>query len=49
MEPLGWLIVLYYIDRNMGGRYNIHALFHGKTVTKESKELLSEGRFEFKK
>jgi len=29
----------------MRGRYNIHALFHGKTVTTESKNLLSEGRF----
>jgi len=30
IEPLGWLIVLFYNNRHMRGRYNIHALFHEK-------------------
>jgi len=30
------LINSYYDNRHMRGRYNIHVLFHGKTLTKES-------------
>jgi len=48
MEPLGWLIITYYDNRRMRGRYNIHALFHGKAVTTESKLVRSEGTFKFK-
>jgi hypothetical protein len=47
MEPLGWLNISYYGKCNMRGLYNIHALFHGKTVTTESKQELSEGTFSF--
>jgi len=37
MEPFRWLIISYYGNRHMRGLYNIHALFHGKAVTIESK------------
>jgi len=45
MEPIAWLINSYYGDSHMRGLYNIRALFHGKAVTIESKQELSEGTF----
>jgi len=45
MEPFGWLIISYYGNRHTKGLYNIHALFHWKPVTAESKQLRSEGTF----
>jgi hypothetical protein len=45
MEPLGWLIFSNYGNRHMRGLYNIHALFHGKAVTTQSKQVISEGTF----
>jgi hypothetical protein len=42
MELLGWLVISYYGNYHMRDLYNIHALFHGNTVTTESKQVLSE-------
>jgi hypothetical protein len=48
METFGSLIISYYGNRRMRGLYNIHALFHGKAVTTESKQALSEGTISVK-
>jgi hypothetical protein len=45
MEILGLLINSYYGNRHMRSRYNIHAQFHGNTLTSETKQFLSEGKF----
>jgi len=45
METLGWLIISWYGNRHIRDRYNIHALFHGNTVTTESTQLPSESMF----
>jgi len=39
MEILGWLIISCYGNRHMRGRYNVHALFHGNTVTSGTKKV----------
>jgi hypothetical protein len=45
MKPLGSSVISYYGNGHMRGPYSIHAIFHGKAVTTESKQLLSEGMF----